>query len=379
MVPPQGRRSELAVFLPSLDGGGAEIVMLRLAGGFAERGIATDLVVARAVGELADQVPPGVRLVDLAARSPVVATKTLGLARYLRTRRPRALVSALDIVNAGAVARALAHAPTRVVLSTHTHLTRQFDDKPDHGVALVRRALVRGLYPRADALVAVSRGVADDVASMAGVEAGQVTVIPNPIVTPELERLAAAPAEHPFLADGGAPVILGVGRLVRQKDFATLVRAFAHVRAHRDAKLLILGVGDPREADTEAELRGLIEELGVGDDVDLAGWRDNPHAYMARASVFALSSRYEGFGNVVAEALAVGTPVVSTDCQSGPAEILEGGRYGRLVPVGDAEALAQGILGTLADPPDQAHLRRRADRYRTQQIVGEYLAVIDST
>ena len=244
-------------------------------------------------------------------------------------------------------------------------------------MARLRRGVVRALYPRTDALVAVSQGVADDIARMAGLDARRVTVIPNPIVTPDLERRAREPVEHRFFGDGDPPVILGVGRLVRQKDFATLVRAFALVRARRDARLLILGAGDPREAETERELRALIAALGLGSDVDLPGWVDNPVAYMTHADVFALSSAYEGFGNVVAEALAVGTPVVSTDCQSGPAEILEGGRHGRLVPVGDPRALADAILQTLAAPPDGARLRRRADRYRTERIVDEYLAVVD--
>ncbi len=376
MASPREQSPEVAVFLPSLDGGGAELVMLRLAEGLVARGIATDIVVARATGDLVGQVPPGCRLVALGARSPVAVAKTAGLARYLRAVAPRAVIAALDIVNTSTVAQRLSRAPTRVVLTTHTHLTRQFADKPDRGVALARQAIVRALYPRTDALVAVSQGVADDIATIARIDRRRVTVIPNPIVTADLERRASEPVAHRFF-DDAAPLILGVGRLVRQKDFATLVRAFVRIRRQREARLLILGAGDPREPETEIHLRRLIQECDAREAIDLAGWVDNPAGYMARADVFALSSAYEGFGNVVAEALAVGTPVVSTDCESGPAEILEHGRHGRLVPVGDDAALADAILATLDLPPDRLGLRRRADRYRTERIVDEYLSVID--
>jgi glycosyltransferase involved in cell wall biosynthesis len=350
--------------------------MLRIAGGIAARAIATDLVLARAEGQLRDRVPAGVRAIDLGARRPLVIGKTIGLARYLARVRPGVLVSALDVVNAAAVARALSRAPTRLILSIHTNLTEQFADKPDLGIARVRRTLVRALYDRADAIVAVSQGVADDAARIAGLDPQRVTVIPNPIVTPELALRAQEPVSHRFF-DDSTPVVLGVGRLVRQKDFATLLRAFHAVRERHDARLVILGPADPRESRTAADLRALASELGVDDDVDFPGWVPNPAAYMARADVLALSSIYEGFGNVIAEALAVGTPVVATDCPSGPAEILDHGRYGRLVPVGDHEALGAAILGTLAARREPAALRARAARYRTEQIVDEYLAVLD--
>jgi glycosyltransferase involved in cell wall biosynthesis len=376
MATPSAHQVQVAVSLPTLAAGGAETVMLRIAGGIAARAIATDLVLARAEGQLRDRVPAGVRAIDLGARRPLVIGKTIGLARYLARVRPGVLVSALDVVNAAAVARALSRAPTRLILSIHTNLTEQFADKPDLGIARVRRTLVRALYDRADAIVAVSQGVADDAARIAGLDPQRVTVIPNPIVTPELALRAQEPVSHRFF-DDSTPVVLGVGRLVRQKDFATLLRAFHAVRKRHDARLVILGPADPRESRTAADLRALASELGVDDDVDFPGWVPNPAAYMARADVLALSSIYEGFGNVIAEALAVGTPVVATDCPSGPAEILDHGRYGRLVPVGDHEALGAAILGTLAARREPAALRARAARYRTEQIVDEYLAVLD--
>jgi glycosyltransferase involved in cell wall biosynthesis len=363
---------DTAVYLPDLAAGGAEMAMLRIAGGFAATGRSVDLVLARAEGGLMGQVPDGVRVVDLGARPPLLATKTVALARYLARERPAALLAALDVVATATAARRLARVPTRVVLSVQTNLSQQFRDRPDGGV---RRRLVRALYPRTPVLVAASQGVADDVARIAGLDRRRIHVIPNPVVTDDLERRAAAPVDHPFFAPGAPPVVIGVGRLVRQKDFATLVEAFARVRAQRPARLVILGAGDPREPETERELRARIEQLGLVQDVALPGWVDDPQAWMARAAVFALSSIYEGFGNVVAEALAVGTAVVATDCESGPAEILEGGRHGRLVPVGDPEALAEGILTALRHPSDADALRSAAARYRTDRIAAAYLDV----
>jgi glycosyltransferase involved in cell wall biosynthesis len=360
-----------AFFLPNLDGGGAELALLRLAGGFADRGISTDLVLARASGAYLRRVPAGVRVVDLRARRPEALFKTVGLARYLHRERPAALVAALDIVSSSTLARALTGAPTRVVMSVQTNLSQQFADRPTG--ARARAFLVRALYGRADQLIAASGGTAEDLARLTGLERDRIAVIHNPAVPPDLDSLAAGPPGHPWLDGDGPPVVLGIGRLVRQKDFPTLIRAFAIVRRERPARLIILGAADPREPAVPREMRRLIDEQGLDPDVSLPGFVDNPYAYLARASVFALSSAYEGFGNVVAEALATGTPVVSTDCESGPGEILDGGRFGRLVQVGDHAALARGILETLAAPPDAAALRRRAALFRQDAVVDRYL------
>jgi glycosyltransferase involved in cell wall biosynthesis len=263
-----------------------------------------------------------------------------------------------------------------VLLTVHTHLSRQFDDKRDFGVATLRRALVRALYPRTDRLIAVSRGVADDVARIADLPPERVRVIHNPVITDELVRRAEDPVDHPFLRPGGPPVVLAVGRLVRQKDYPTLVEAFARVRARRPARLLILGDADPREPGVRPALEARMRDLGIAQDVALPGFVANPQAYMARADVMALSSIYEGLPTVLTEALAVGTTVVATDCDSGPREILDGGRYGTLVPVGNADALAEGILAALERPSEPALLRARADEFRAEPAADNYLRVI---
>lgn len=365
--------SVVSLFLPNLDGGGAERVMLQLAQGLAKRGLKIDLVLAKAEGSYLTKVPSEVRVIDLKSRSPVVLFKTLALLRYLRQEQPVVMVSALDIVSAATLAKRLTGVSTRVVMSVHTNLSRQFYDKPEIFLGRVRSYLVRWFYPWADAIVAVSQGVAEDLARLTGLPVEKIRVIYNPVVTPDVFEKAKESIDHPWFAPGEPPVILGVGRLVRQKDFPTLVRAFALVRQHRPARLMLLGEGDKREPSIKPQLEALVRELGLEGEVTLPGFVDNPYAYMAKAKVFVLSSAYEGFGNVLAEAMAVGTSVVSTNCESGPAEILEDGKYGRLVPVGDINALADAILATLSQPTDPEVLRKRARAFSVETVVDQYL------
>ena len=220
----------------------------------------------------------------------------------------------------------------------------------------------------------MSEGVASDLRIQVPRAASKVTTIYNPIVSPELTEQAAAPVEHPWFSDGGDPVILAAGRLVNEKDFPTLLRAFAEVARSRAARLVILGQGVERES-----LLALADRLGVSDRFDLPGFDVNPFRYMSRASVFVLSSRYEGFPNVLAQAMACGAPVVSTDCRSGPSEMLEGGRWGRLVPVGDWRAMARAIEETLDDPMPAEELKARASVYSVEASVERYLEVISGS
>ena len=205
---------------------------------------------------------------------------------------------------------------------------------------------------------------------VAGLSRQQVCVICNPVVTPEIFSKAQEPVDHPWFAPGQPPVVLGAGRLTIQKDFPTLIRAFALVRAQRRARLMILGEGEERP-----KLEALVRELGLEEDMALPGFAGNLYAYMARAAVFVLSSRWEGFGNVLVEAMALGTPVVSTDCPSGPAEILERGKWGKLVPVGDIVALSAGVVAEL-DNPSLSDVARRAQDFSLDRIVGQYLELL---
>jgi glycosyltransferase involved in cell wall biosynthesis len=238
---------------------------------------------------------------------------------------------------------------------------------------------MRRTYAQAEAIVAVSNGVADDLARLTGLPRERVRTVYNPVVGPELARLAAEPVDHPWFRPGqSSPVVLGAGRLSGQKDFPTLVRAFARLRATMPARLVILGSASTPEltAKRAGELRALAAEKGLVEEVDLPGFVPNPYAYMARSALFVLSSAFEGFGNVLVEAMATGCPVVSTDCPSGPAEILDGGRHGPLVPVGDDAALAAAMARTLAAPPDPAALRRRAAEFTPERATDAYLEAL---
>lgn len=358
----------VSVFLPALEGGGAERAMLHLAQGLAERGVKTDLVIAQAEGAYLKQLPEQVRLIDLQSRFPVVLSKTLALRRYLQQEQPDVLLSALDILGSAPWAQRLAGVSTRIVMCVQTHLSQQFRDHQPNTIGKVRPHFVRWFYAWADGIVAASQGVADDLAAMAKLPVEQVQVIYNPVITPQMVAKMQEPLDHPWFAADAPPVILGVGRLVSQKDFFTLIKAFAQVRQRSLARLMILGEGEQRP-----QLEALINELGLSADVALPGFVENPYAYMANSAVFALSSIFEGFGNVVAEALAAGTPVVSTDCKSGPAEILANGEYGRLVPVGDVDALAAVMIATLAEPANPTTLQQRAAAFSLDNITEQYL------
>jgi len=225
------------------------------------------------------------------------------------------------------------------------------------------------LYRRADRVIVPSEGVRRDLVERFGVPSDRVRTVPSPVVEETLFTQSRPRPEHPWFQPGEPPVILGVGELSPRKDFATLVRAFARLRAGRECRLVLVGQG--KEDD---RLRTLAEELGVAQDVDLAGFRSNPYDFMAHSDVLALTSRWEGLGFVLIEAMALGTPVVATDCPSGPRELLEEGRLGALVEVGDWQALAGALEHTLAEPPDPEGLREAARRYEIGTATSEYLA-----
>ncbi|MDH4079717.1 MAG: glycosyltransferase [Nitrospira sp.] len=358
-----GSVGRVALYLPSLVGGGAERVMMLLANGFAERGYMVDLVLAKAEGPYLKQVDTFARIVDLKSRHVILSLP--GLVSYLRRERPTALLSALNHANVIAcLARRLARVPTRLVISEHTTLSVS---RPQNARGHLVPWVMRWMYPWADAVVAISQGVADDLARTIGISAEWVKVIYNPVVNDELLAKAQEPIDHSWFRNDAPPVVLGVGRLTEAKDFPILIRAFARVRAQRQARLMILGEGGLRP-----QLEALVRQLGLKDDVALPGFVANAFAYMAHAAVFVFSSRWEGFGNVLVEAMACGTPVVSTDCPSGPREILEDGRWGRLVPVGDVDGLAGAMAATLEETeyPDVA---ARAGEFNVDRAMDGYL------
>ncbi|MBS3967371.1 MAG: glycosyltransferase [Truepera sp.] len=331
----------LALFLPSLSGGGAERVMLNLARGISQHDLQVDLVLAKAEGPYLKQLPTGIKVIDLAARRTLASIPRL--ARYLRQRRPQALLTALNHANMAALAaKKLSGTPTRVVVSEHNEL---FPGKLIDKEGVLFQRLMRYTYAWADGIVAVSEGVADSLARVCDMPRCRIMVIYNPVIGEELHQRAREPLQHPWFAPGEPPVILGIGRLHQQKDFGNLIRAFALLRREQPARLIILGEGEERPA-----LERLALELSLTEDLSLPGFVDNPYAYLAHSAAFVLSSAWEGLPTVLIEALAVGTPVVSTDCPSGPREILQNGKFGPLVPIRDSAALAKAITDILVSP-----------------------------
>lgn len=359
----------LAVLAATSGHSGVDRNLGNLVPAIAARGLCVDLLHVRNHGPHLDPVPDGVRVVDLGTAH--VNTSLPSLMRYLRRERPEALLADKDKVNRLALwARRLTGVPTRVAVRLGTHVSQNLAARGTLE-RVVQRTSIRLFYPWADAIIVPSEGVADDLAAIGGFPRARVRVLPNPVVTPALLAFAEEAVDHPWLAAGAPPVVLGVGELSARKDFATLLRAFAKVRGEHPCRLLILGRGRERDA-----LLALAAELGVAQDVALPGFVANPYAFMRRAAVFVLSSRVEGFGNVLVEALAAGATVVATDCPSGPAEILGGGRYGALVPVGDADAMAAAITEAIRRPVAAELRREAARRFTVETSVDEYLATL---
>ncbi len=387
-----GRVKRIAVFIYALTGGGAQRRTLTLVNGFTRRGYAVDLVTVRGRGLLNDQLLPPARHVALDARwsiwhpGELTGKRSLkgyfaipGLARYLKREAPDILLSAASHANIPAVLAWLrAGKRMPLVLRASNHPDGNLDHRPRR-YRLFKPLYNRIggiLYARANAVIAVSRGVADAIAGLTGLPRDRIRTIYNPMfddsgpAAPAWQ--AAGPAPHPWLEPGNPPVILGAGRLATQKDFGTLIRAFAVLRRQRAARLVILGEGAKRE-----RLERLVQRLGIGDDVLLPGYVHDAPRWMARAGVFVLSSLWEGLPGVLIEALAAGCPVVAVDCPSGPREILDDGRYGTLVPVRDPAAMAAAIAGAL-DSPRVPDLRRsRALEFGLSRGVTEYLEFLE--
>jgi len=358
----------IAIFLPSLRGGGAEKVFLKLACGFVGRNHRVDLILAACEGPYLADVPENINIVDLRARR--IMASLPGLVRYLREAQPDVLLSAMDHSNIIAIAaKKIARTQVRQIISVRSTISVR--DRHSAGLGRLIPVIARRCYGWADNIIAVSHGVAADLHESIGISREKVCVIYNPVDASVLRSLSDEPVDHPWFKDAEIPILLSVGRLTAAKDYSTLIRAFSLVSQARKARLLILGEGEDR-----SRIEELVRELELEDIVSLPGFNKNPYAFMSKAALFVLSSAWEGLPNALLEAMACGTPVVSTDCPSGPAEILDNGRLGRLVPVGDAEALAKEILSTLDEPLDSEILRRRVADFSFDKIVDEYIRVL---
>lgn len=352
-----------------MEGGGAERVTANLIATMVRSGWQVDLVMVRRQGTNLARIPPEVTQFELGTARTVQSGPAL--ARYLKDRQPVGLLAVMDSAGVAAiVARALARTPTRVAVVVHNALTFQ---------ASARMPLLQRWLPRllrwslfgADSVVAVSRGVAEEMERALPTLRGKLHTIYNPVVTDELLAKAAEPCGEPWAQPDQPPLLVAVGRLVAAKDFATLLRAFARLRARRPARLIIYGDGDLRP-----NLEALCAELGVANDVRMPGWSENPWATMSRAALFVLSSEYEALPTALIEALACGCPCVATDCRFGPREVLEDGKYGALVPVGDAAALADAMANALDSPPERSVLRKRSEAFSDEASLEPYMSLL---
>jgi len=358
--------SRIAVFIPSFGDGGVEKMMVTLASGFAAAGHATDLVTRTGELSYVDRLDPAVRLIQL--------RRTLGtVVEYLQRERPAVLLSAKGKDDAMALdARDRAATGVRVLLRCGIHLSTR--PKMVSGNPLRRwwhHWRIRRQYARADGVICVSEGVADDLASVTSVPRDRIHVVRNPTLTPQFAAQLEARCPHPWFEAGQPPVVLGAGNLAPVKRFDALLSAAAPLLEELGLRLVILGEGKERE-----RLLRMAERLGIRQLVALPGFVPNVLPYMRRAALFVHPSEREGYGNVIAEALACGTPVVATDCPSGPREILADGRYGPLVPVGDVSALRQAIRDVLSEPLPPEILREAVASSTSENACRGYLQAV---
>lgn len=363
----------IAIFLPGLYGGGAERVMLNLAVGLAQKGVAIDMLLAEVVGPYLSEVPIGVTLVPL-NKKRLKFFRTISvlpaLIKYLKETQPDALVSALHANIVALCAGLILGRRQKVIVSEHSTFSHQISQFPSIAKWLVRK-ITHWLYPKADFVIAVSNGVADDLADEARIDRASISVIYNPVVTPELKNKMKESLNHPWFLSENPPVIMSIGRLSAEKDFETLIRAFAKVRKQIRVRLMILGEGEDRP-----QLEMLVKQLNMEEDISLPGFVSNPYPFLAGAAVFVLSSKWEGLPTAMIEALYCGVPIVATNCRSGPQEILKGGVFGRLVPVGDVETMAHAMYETLNLPEKKKNLEESWRPFEFETVIKQYMRLV---
>ncbi len=363
----QQSKRRIALFISGMYGGGAQKAWVNLARGMVENGYPVDLVLASAKGPLMDTIPGDVRVIDLNSRRVIYSLPRL--VQYLRKQRPAVLISAMNYVNITALwAKYIARVPTRVIISVHG-VPSSSAKNPSDKLGKLMPLFTKLFYPWADEIISVSKGVANDLAQLTQIPLNNIRAIYNPVITPDLKKGMKAPLHHPWFKDKKIPVILAVGRLAPEKDFSTLIKAFALVRQKRPVRLMILGQGQEQHL-----LEELIQSHNLEQDISLMGFVANPYAYMSRAALFVCSSQWESLSLVLIEALYCGAALVSTDCPYGPREILQGGKFGKLVPVGDTSGLARAIEASL-DTPKTVTPREWLRFFELDTVVKQYLAV----
>ena len=361
--------ARIGIVIYSLAGAGAERVSVNLAQEFLAVGHAVDFVLAQGEGELMGEVPPGSGL--HVARSGGARAWRAAIAQYVDTQSPDVLLAMME--GAGVLSiQATRGRDLPVYVVSHIHFSRHCRHASRWKERWLMPLAARWYLPRAAGVIGVSKGVSEDIHRAAGLKADKVHTIYNPILNGAFYRKAAETVDHSwFVPSRDWLTVVTVGRLTEQKDHDTLLRAIRDVARERPVRLVVLGRGERL-----AELQALAQDLGINGIVEFAGFDPNPYRYIAAADVFALSSRWEGFGNVLVEALACGTAVVSTDCPSGPSEILEHGRYGELVPMGDSQALASALLRAVDPEPAPGPLDSHLAQFESGPVARQYLCLM---
>ncbi|MDA9981420.1 glycosyltransferase [Gammaproteobacteria bacterium] len=361
------RRVRVAIFLPSLTWGGAERVGINLANALIQENCSVEVVVATDNALLRCELSPEIRVVSLGKRT--VAHAIPRLIAYLRGNRPQALISHLSHANLAAiVARRLSGIDTRLLVVEHIGSQLRRNNIKSYLIPY----MCRYLYRSGVNVVSVSNLVSRDLEHYLGLKQGTITTIYNPVIGQSLIAKANMDAGHPWLNDTRIPTLLAAGRFVRQKDFHTLIRAFAIVRKTRPVRLVVLGDG-PLRPDLEA----LVSRLQLSEHVSMPGFIENPFAYMKRANVFVLSSTEEGLPTVLVEAMACGSPVVATDCAGGIREVISAEGIDKLVPVGDHQAMAEMILDALENPIGQSVSEQWIEKFSSQTAARAYLSLVE--
>jgi len=348
---------------------GVDRIMKNLLPEIAARGVYIDLLHINSHGPYIDVEHPNINVIELG--SSHVYSSFIPLCRYLSGKNPDVLLSAKDKVNRVALwAKWYTKTSAKVVLRLGSPVSKNLENR-----SVFRRWMyylsMRYWYKWASNIIVPSRGVATDLSEFSGLPLSSISVVPNPVISRNLQSLAAESIESSAMFSAKTPIILGIGELCERKNFRMLIDAFSIVRKNRPCKLVILGKGRQ-----QSMLQKHIQSLELQDDVFLLGFRKNPYPYIRRSSVFALSSKFEGFGNVLVEALAMGVPAVSTDCPSGPDEIFQNGKYGSLVDVNDTAGLAQAIEDTLDDPMEAEFLKQAAEPYYVKNSANKYLTAL---
>jgi glycosyltransferase involved in cell wall biosynthesis len=356
-------KKKISFFIPSLRGGGAERVFVNLANEFSKRGLNVDLVLSQKEGPYLKDVSEKVNIIDL--KSSRILFSLFPLIKYLRKEKPDYIISTLTHVNIiSIVANKIFKTKAKIVIRQASY----FSFSKNRTVKLIAKLT----YKKADKVIALSQQMKADLIKSANVPENNIVVINNPIFNDFIRQKLKEETNIDWLENKNYPVILGAGRLTKQKDFITLINSFSILRKERKLKLIILGEGECRE-----KLENLVEKLKIENDVYMPGFVNNPYKFISKADVFVLSSIWEGCPNVLLESLSCGTPVVSTDCPGGSNEILENGKYGKLVPVGDVNILAEAIEETIENPIDKDILQKRARYFSAEKAVEKYLKIIN--